>query len=171
MKPFREQELLSLFKEKANDDQLSTASVGNTATTIRSAAKELQPAITKESSLVEVLEPEEINVTFDPTYLEKMTFGDRDQLMRILDRFREDSSNDLIELEDALTTNQADVAELLVHRLAGRIAQVGAKPLAAEFRSLEYQIREQASLPADVREEVAGVIPKLKKLIELVKNY
>ena len=171
MKPFREQELLSLFKEKANDDQRSTASVGNTAATIRSAAKELQPAITKESSLVEVLEPEEINVTFDPTYLEKMTFGDRDQLMRILDRFREDSSNDLIELEDALTTNQADVAELLVHRLAGRIAQVGAKPLAAEFRSLEYQIREQASLPAEVREEVAGVIPKLKKLIELVKNY
>jgi signal transduction histidine kinase/CheY-like chemotaxis protein/HPt (histidine-containing phosphotransfer) domain-containing protein len=173
MKPFKEQELLSLFKDEgdSNDQRRSPSKPPVLTGPIRNAGPESKPANTNESSLVDIMEPEEINVTFDPTYLEKMTFGDREQLMKILDRFREDSSNDLTELENAISTDKADVAELLVHRLAGRIAQVGAKPLAAEFRSLEYQIREEGSLPADVRDEIASVIPKLRKLIELVKNY
>jgi hypothetical protein len=67
--------------------------------------------------------------------------------------------------------DHSDLAELLVHRLAGRIAQVGSKSLAAEFRKLEYRIREYGSLDTEIKEEIFQVIPRLNHLIEVVKRY
>jgi HPt (histidine-containing phosphotransfer) domain-containing protein len=133
-------------------------------------AKATSLTLAAEQVVLEV-EEDELNVTFDPTYLEKMTFGDREQLVKILDRFREDCSNDIEELKDAVLNNHSEVAELLVHRLAGRIAQVGSKSLAAEFRKLEYRIREAGTLDTEIKEEILEVIPTLSHLIEVIKRY
>ncbi|RZM29853.1 MAG: response regulator, partial [Pedobacter sp.] len=58
---------------------------------------------------------------FDPAYLEKMTFGDVEQLHKVLDRFVTDSLADIAALKESGGAAQG----LLVHRLAGRIAQIG----------------------------------------------
>jgi signal transduction histidine kinase/DNA-binding response OmpR family regulator len=181
MKPFREQEMLSIFKENLSTGKMSSTiavdephapvNAERTAVNIRpGSGKATSLTVAAEQVVLEV-EEDELNVTFDPTYLEKMTFGDREQLVKILDRFREDCSNDIGELKDAVLNNHSEVAELLVHRLAGRIAQVGSKSLAAEFRKLEYRIREAGILDTEIKKEILEVIPTLSHLIEVIKRY
>lgn len=103
---------------------------------------------------------------FDPGYLEKMTFGDEEQLRKVLDRFVTDSLADI----NALKEGKAETQSLLVHRLAGRIAQIGSRDLAAAFRELEIDI--DAGLPADaVEEELGLLIGQLENLISSVNAY
>jgi signal transduction histidine kinase/FixJ family two-component response regulator/HPt (histidine-containing phosphotransfer) domain-containing protein len=171
MKPFREQELLSLFKDV--EEPTSTESLFLNSVHGHSSTRPLNQRINRHSSeTLLVVEPEEpIEVTFDPVYLEKMTFGDKEQLVKILERFEKDSLNDIRELASAVENSQTEDAELLVHRLAGRIAQIGSKSLAAEFRKLEFRVREDGVLDADLKGEITKVIPLLMQLIENVKAY
>lgn len=178
MKPFKEQELLSTFMENLSIDQTTLPrtlghieDINPKAHSGNKAVKSSESAATAAHSVLEMVEEQDFNVSFDPTYLEKMTFGDREQLMKILNRFQEDCSNDLEELKASVHDGHSDVAELLVHRLAGRIAQVGSKSLAVEFRRLENRIREFGSLEPEIKEEILQVIPRLYYLIEIVKRY
>jgi signal transduction histidine kinase/CheY-like chemotaxis protein len=184
MKPFKEQELLSIFTDNsASTDRIPTSgttepaedrSNDNSFRKVPSRDKGVKGselAIATDQALLEVDEEHDHNVTFDPNYLEKMTFGDREQLAKILERFQVDCRNDLDELNTAVLNDHSDLAELLVHRLAGRIAQVGSKTLAAEFRKLEYRIREYGSLDTEIKKEIFQVIPRLNYLIEVVKRY
>jgi signal transduction histidine kinase/HPt (histidine-containing phosphotransfer) domain-containing protein len=134
-KPFREQELLEIFegaKVIVNDDPVEET-----------------------TGLVEPVEvpsePEE-PVLFDPTYLEKMTFGDQDQYDRILNRFNLDCQNDQQELLENLEKENYDHVSLLLHRLAGRLAQMGSRDLAASFRLMEIEV--DASLAAAEEDEL-----------------
>lgn len=80
------------------------------------------------------------DIEIDLSNLKKMTFDDEEQLKRILLRFREDSLSDSKEIEDAIQNNDQDQLRLLAHRMAGRIAQIGSKQLAASFRKMEIEI-------------------------------
>lgn len=144
MKPFKEQELLSLLMDG-------------------------QQAVLQESNVIYV--QESTAVSFDPSYLEKMTFGDSEQLKSILARFTEDSKNDLNSLESSIHADDLDTTVLLVHRLAGRIAQVGSKALAREFRQMEINIREYGSLQMNVKDDLFQLLPKLNQLIQVVAAY
>jgi HPt (histidine-containing phosphotransfer) domain-containing protein len=90
----------------------------------------------------EVLEPllPEEQLLFDPAYLEKMTFGDQEQYDRILNRFNLDCQNDQQELLDSLEKGNYDHVSLLLHRLAGRLAQMGSRDLASSFRLMEIEV-------------------------------
>jgi signal transduction histidine kinase/DNA-binding NarL/FixJ family response regulator len=148
MKPFREHELLSLFK-----------TVDETNPTFTD-----DPAIVPEAKYGE-------EVVFDPSYLKKMTFGDQEQLRKILDRFVEDTEDDMEALKSSVSSADVAQASLFVHRLAGRIAQIGSRRLAAEFRKVELRIRETPDLRREQQEEVTALMPRLTYLVSLVKNY
>lgn len=100
----------------------------------------------------------------DLSWLKKMTFGDEEQLAKILMRFKQDSLNDIEELNNAIDENDKDKLCLICHRLAGRIAQVGGKSLAAEFRVYELKLREKKQMPGR-EEELSVLIEKLLKMI------
>jgi len=142
MKPFREQELLTLLKS------------GNKGgTEIRTGAAE---------------GPE---IIFDPSYLEKMTFGDEEQLFKILKRFSEDCLQDIEDLKDSMENNKVSQFSLLVHRLAGRIAQIGSAELAAEFRKLEIEVMDCTDISPKIKAEADRLIPGLYYLVDLVNDY
>jgi signal transduction histidine kinase/HPt (histidine-containing phosphotransfer) domain-containing protein len=134
-KPFREQELLEIF-EGANV-------IGDDG------------PVEETTGLVEPVEvpsqPEE-PVLFDPAYLEKMTFGDQEQFDRILNRFNLDCQNDQQELLENLDKGNYDHVSLLLHRLAGRLSQMGSRDLAMSFRMMEIEV--DASLAAAEEDEL-----------------
>lgn len=106
---------------------------------------------------------------FDFSSIEKMTFGDQQILEKILNRFIQDSIDDAAALKKHLTDNDPDQARLLVHRLAGRTAQMGSKTLASAFRILELEIAEKG-LTNHIKSEVLLQIRKLNSLIAFMEE-
>src|SRR5690606_31256734 len=98
MKPFREPEILALLDEN-----------------IAAAAQEAYGADTEH-------EDDEI----DLSALEKLTFGDKAQLQKILERFVTDNQYDVDLLCSAAQGVDMEQMVLVLHRMAGRTAQIGA---------------------------------------------
>jgi len=98
---------------------------------------------------------------FDTNALEKMTFGDQAQLSKIIKQFAADTLNDKDELTAALTQNDKEKASLIVHRIAGRTAQIGAKDLAAEFRKMELMLHQSAGISEIHQSEIKKLLEKL----------
>ena len=96
-----------------------------------------------------------------------MTFGDQQLLEKILNRFKQDSIDDAAELKKYLDENNQDKSRLLVHRLAGRTAQMGSKTLANDLRTLEIEIAENG-LTEHTKAEVLAQIRKLDNLIAFI---
>lgn len=137
MKPFKEEELLSVF----NQFQF------------------------KEEDADEDLEI----VDLDLTGLKKMTFDDEEQLQRILLRFTTDSLNDSGEIQEAMAQNDQAKLRLLTHRVAGRIAQVGAKELASGFRLMEMELASEG-LDERKKSGIDTLLKQLKLLLMQIKQ-
>lgn len=129
MKPFRTEDLLSIF--------------------------ERQPVQNQET-------------TFDISAIEKMTLGDQQLLQRILNQFKADCINDSELLEKYLQQNDQANCRLVVHRLAGRTAQVGASTLAGQFRKLELEIEEKGQIDGLLKSKIGHSITELDNLLLLV---
>jgi signal transduction histidine kinase len=100
---------------------------------------------------------------FDETELdirsvERMTFGDAEQLSKVLGRFVVDCRHDAADLVGALHRNDHPQIVLLTHRIAGRTAQMGARKLAGEFRLAEmaWSGNEQGAAGAGTRGAAGG---------------
>lgn len=106
----------------------------------------------------------------DLAALEKLTFGDKALLVQILERFVSDNRHDL----DLLCTAAADVdmeqLSLLLHRMAGRTAQIGAGELAARMRMLEIALQHHTVLPGDAIAEVNMLTEAVKALLYKVES-
>jgi len=98
--------------------------------------------------------------------LKKMTFGDEEQLIKILKRFTEDTETDIKLMATAITNQNAEEMSLLLHRIAGRTAQIGSKKLALDFRQLE--IDSHAGVMD--KEQLLTVKEKLNNLADLAKS-
>ncbi len=143
LKPFREQELLTLLRDRSAPETEAAGQV---------------PA-------------DKPNIIFNPGYLEQMTFGDEEQLVKILKRFTEDCVQDIEDLRLSMDSNNINQFSLLVHRLAGRIAQIGSSELAAEFRKLEIEVMGCTAITPKLRAEADRLIPGLFHLVDLVNDY
>ena len=131
MKPFKEEDILSIFSEEVN----------------------IIPA-----------------VKFNLSNLKKITFGDENQLKKIIKRFTEESKDDMAFLNEKLAENDDLNSRLIVHRLAGRIAQIGARELAIEFRKQEINFDQDKGISINRKQEIASLIIKLKELIKLLNQ-
>ena len=110
------------------------------------------------------------NLTFDLSTIEKMTLGDQQLLDKILTRFKLDCEEDIALLKQSLIQQDRDSARLIVHRLAGRIAQVGAKELAEDFRLLELKIAAGGQLGEKLSKNVSDLLEKLNNLLQLINQ-
>nr|WP_232325350.1 ATP-binding protein [Pedobacter panaciterrae] len=110
-------------------------------------------------------EPPVVDVKLDLSSLKKMTYGDTEQLNKILLRFREDSLNDSNEIRLAIVEDDLIVLRLLTHRLAGRIAQIGAKDLAGAYRACELKLNNKEQLDGRSKEEIILLLDKLDVLL------
>lgn len=106
---------------------------------------------------------------FDFSSIEKMTFGDQQLLEKILNRFKQDCIDDSAELQNHISAGDQDKSRLIVHRLAGRTAQMGAKTLAQSFRILEIEIVEKG-VEAHIKSEVLTQLKKLDALIAVMEE-
>lgn len=147
MKPFRENELLAIFSEEIS---LSLTSESQ---------HEQEP---------EIREEEKIELDLGP--LRKMTFDDEDQLKKILDRFVMDSENDILETQQALEKKDGERLRLVTHRLAGRIAQIGSRKLATEFREMEITLSEHPVPDKATGTHILALSAQLKLLIAQIKE-
>jgi signal transduction histidine kinase/FixJ family two-component response regulator len=139
MKPFRENDLLAVFSTTASaEDEMVTKTADFSG------------------------------IGLDTTVVEKMTFGDQELLLKILNRFKEDCQNDMAGLQKSITENDQPLARLIVHRIAGRTAQMGSGKLAAEFRTMEIELSEVREIDPVHQEKLELLIKKLSLLMQLV---
>lgn len=95
----------------------------------------------------------------------KMTGGDRDLLQKILTRFEEDTTKDIISLRSAMKEVNINDIALLLHRIAGRTAQVGIGGVAAKFREEELIIRKSMILSPEQEARIHSHIEEINNLI------
>jgi len=88
----------------------------------------------------------------DLTTLEKMV-GDKQQLNSILIQCHEETSNDLLILSEAVESNDMEKLVLIIHRLAGRVGQIGANGLSAQLRKQESALKRNV-LITDIRKDI-----------------
>jgi len=132
MKPFKEQDLLTVFNQKTIDAG-----------------------------------PQDIEI--DISKVEKMTFGDKDQLAKILAQFTEDCLNDIYELKSDIENQDREKMTLLVHRIAGRTAQIGASALAKEFRMAEIDLQDSKEISNKQAGDILLITDELQRLIKQIK--
>ena len=113
------------------------------------------------------LQPE---VKLDLTNIKKMTFGDTRQLNKILKRFTEDCIDDIAELRLGMGNYDNEKLLLLVHRIAGRTAQIGAADLAADFRMAEIDFGKDNFPDSKKIETVISLTNRLQVLVKQVTN-
>src|SRR3546814_7910884 len=93
-----------------------------------------------------------------------MTYGDREQIRKILDRFVEDTGNDINQIYHSMELSDREKLLLLLHRIAGRTAQIGARDLAAQFRTTELSLRKNNSLEDTRSEEHTSELQSLMRI-------
>jgi len=110
------------------------------------------------------------DVELDLSSLKKMTYDDKEQLNKILLRFTEDSLHDSHEIGLAIADNDLVVLRLLTHRLAGRIAQIGSRELAAAYRECELKLNATELLNDILKTEIGSLLDRLERLLVKVEE-
>ncbi|HTN21721.1 MAG TPA: ATP-binding protein [Pelobium sp.] len=127
-----------------------------------------------EESLLKILTNAELTFeNFNPENLKKMTFGDQNQLTKILKRFVTDCLADIELLTQHITKQDFNFCRLIVHRLAGRTGQIGYKSLAYQFRKMEQKLHDGNSFTEELTKELYIEVHKLERFIDFViaRNY
>ncbi|WP_207421005.1 ATP-binding protein [Desertivirga brevis] len=113
----------------------------------------------------------EVKNELDLSSIRMMTFGDNDRLLKILQKYVDDSTDDIEQL-GKLRADDPEVA-FLFHRLAGRSAQLGAARLASLLRELEIlalNSNTDEKSPAITVEDIKWVTEEVQDVIRLVKE-
>jgi signal transduction histidine kinase/DNA-binding response OmpR family regulator len=109
-------------------------------------------------------------IKLDINKVEKMTFGDKRQLNKILKRFTEDCIDDIAELRLSMENYDNEKLVLLVHRIAGRTAQIGATDLAADFRIAEMDFLNNDLVNSEKIDTIILLTNKLQILVKQVRT-
>lgn len=123
------------------------------------------------NDLLSILKPNDSavpNAQFDTSTIEKMTLGDQQLLEKILNRFKQDCEADHFLLEQALAEKDLATCRLIVHRLAGRTAQMGAKALAEELRLAEIEIANSSTINQNLEMKITRLLDELNALVSLI---
>ncbi|PRY50870.1 signal transduction histidine kinase [Arcticibacter pallidicorallinus] len=102
----------------------------------------------------------------DLSMIEKMAFGDEEMLKQILERFCEDNRKDAGIITEALKAQNRDELTLLLHRLAGRTSQLGARSLGAAFRAEELLLHQGEPIDRTQEQRVHKLLEQLESLTQ-----
>jgi len=108
------------------------------------------------------------SLELDTSMLEKMTFGDKEMQNKIIQRFKQDCEDDILILKECLLANDFTKARLIIHRLAGRLAQIGSKPLAHQFRQMEISIDQTTVINEIQRKDIELLVHQLEELLNSI---
>ncbi|SFH30268.1 hybrid sensor histidine kinase/response regulator [Pedobacter insulae] len=106
----------------------------------------------------------------DRSLLEKMTMGDKQMQKKIIARFKQDSNEDVAALKESLAQGDGQKSRLIIHRLAGRLAQIGAKDLAVEFRQIEVSVAQKESIDEECRTAISVLLINLERLLSVIEE-
>jgi signal transduction histidine kinase/DNA-binding response OmpR family regulator len=141
-KPFREEELLQIFGLTVQEEKIS-----------------------------EQRGPDQRNpATLDFSMLRKLTMGDEAMFQSILLQFQEETEHDLQRLANALKQPDATVIREIVHKLAGRVGQMGASELSARLHDVENEIVEGTSIN-ELLDEVEESKADVTALLHSIRLY
>ncbi|MCE6992299.1 hybrid sensor histidine kinase/response regulator [Dyadobacter sp. CY323] len=131
-------------------------------------SKELLELLESSSVPTKSVSPPAPTAEIDFTSLNEMTFGDESLMREILDQFVMDSRKDIDALQIHLENRELHIVQELMHRLAGRIGQIGAKELSIRFRNFEIALRDDPSQVSVA--EMWEVVENAKMTIEQVEE-
>lgn len=109
-------------------------------------------------------------IDFDESSLLKMTMGDQQMMSRILASFIRDCEEDQAILAQSIAHGNTAEARLVVHRLAGRIAQIGASDLGTRFRQLEQEIAVVETIGELITNQISELTEQLQLLLKAVNS-
>ncbi|MCW5909899.1 MAG: response regulator [Cyclobacteriaceae bacterium] len=98
----------------------------------------------------------------DLAELEKMTHGDKVLMNSIVEEFIEETRKNLMQLEKRMLDKDGAGAREIIHQLAGRVGQFGAKPLMKELQRIEQLLVAGTAL-SEIR-ELGEVVQQVKQL-------
>ena len=160
MKPFRETDLLTVLETEETELKETERHPSDT--------KEVSATEEEISAPGQAAQSDFSEVSFDTSVIEKMTFGDAGLLLKILNRFKEDCRDDMLALEDSLKDDDQPMARLIIHRIAGRTAQMGSGKLAAGFRQMEIDLAASGTIDGPLKKQIHALIADLNYLMTLV---
>lgn len=99
----------------------------------------------KEADLLNLLGVDSVQTQpydqLDLSALDKLAMGDGEQVLKILNMYVQDTHKDIVSLQAYYDQQDSDNVELLLHRIAGRTAQIGAEKIAFKLRKMEIDTR------------------------------
>lgn len=129
----------------------------------------------RESELLKLLKIESVPVKvekparattpdLDFTALEKMAFGDKELIRKIMGKFEKDTMADVTLLKEAMARGTVSEVSLLLHRIAGRTAQIGVRELSSRFRAEELELGKTTLLGEDQKQRISLLTEDLLQL-------
>lgn len=136
-KPFREDELVSLFEATSSSNLSDIES-----------------------------KPAEINLSV----LRSLTFGDEQLLQTIIHQFITDTEQDLENLRACIQTDDTASVREIVHKLSGRVGQMGASSTSGSLHVIEKRIDEGEFLET-LLNEIEGTAAEVAKITDSLKEF
>lgn len=101
----------------------------------------------------------------DFTLLRKMTMGDDELFQSILTQFMEETKCDIDNLEKNLHHMELTMVREIVHKLSGRIAQMGVQKTSDRLRGIEEDL-DKGRDAKSIIERIIGAIDEVKNLLK-----
>lgn len=171
-------ELCSLIRNKVGDGlriYALTAQVlpGEHAGILEAGFNGILPKPFRETEFIELMakvsqskqerQPEPLHVQS----LRKMVMGDDALMEKIIKRFEEDTLADIDALNLSIDNEDRDAASMLVHRIAGRTAQMGATSISQYFREFERYLINNGSFDETFKNDLNNSVTELKQVMKL----
>ncbi len=102
-----------------------------------------------------------IKVRPDLSMVRKLAMDDPLLMEKILKKFAEDTTSDVGASKEAMAQADYEHLVLLIHRMAGRTAQLGVTELAARLRAVEHQLLEAKVLTLEEKEATEQLLNEL----------
>jgi CheY-like chemotaxis protein/HPt (histidine-containing phosphotransfer) domain-containing protein len=123
----------------------------------------------RESDLIETLKNSTTKVklpaaTPDLSALRQMTLNDESLFQSVLLQFVDETTDDIKTLKAVLASHDTRVGREVVHRLSGRLSQIGIGNFGSRFAALESQIVGGKSVE-DLEDELREMVKRVEELI------
>ncbi|WP_276369885.1 ATP-binding protein [Chryseolinea sp. H1M3-3] len=112
------------------------------------------------------------SIALDLSMLRKITMGDEALFQSILSQFQEETEKDLQRLTECLKKPEAGMIREIVHKLAGRVGQMGARSLSSELHDIENELVEGTPVSElmvelmDAKADVAKLVQSINKSLK-----
>lgn len=104
----------------------------------------------------------------DFSLLKKMTMGDEALFQSIIVQFVEETREDLIQIKNQLTAENEKAMREIVHKMAGRFAQLGITNLASKLQLIEKQLVAGEKIP-NLSADITNIAKKVSDLIARIR--